>query len=129
MVKFSSGMWWVGPHVSISWATEVVKSEAFEDRIRCVTVSLWVTPRKTCAYCDVQSTKRINHRGDTLNTPTITMECSSPIPDTLFLDAYHWMAQQPTLTGPDYEVFPDVDIDKLVGLFASYRLKDRLKTI
>ncbi|KAK0482624.1 glycosyl hydrolases family 31-domain-containing protein [Armillaria novae-zelandiae] len=107
MVKFSSGMWSVGPHVSISWATEVVKSEAFEDRIRCVV-----------------STKRINHRGDTLNNPTITMECSSPIPDTLFLNAYHWKTQQPTLNGPDYEVFPDANIDKL----QSADRKDGLQT-
>lgn len=96
MVKFSSGTWTVGPHISVNWATEVVKSEAFEDRIRCVV-----------------SMKPINHRGDTLNTPTITIECSSPIPDTFFLEACHWKSQQLTSTGPNYEVFPDVDIGKL----------------
>ena len=40
MVKFSAGMWYNAPNVAISWATEVVKSEAFDDRIRCVSVHI-----------------------------------------------------------------------------------------
>ncbi len=40
MVKFSAGMWENAPHVDISWATEIVKSEAFEDHIRCIAVRL-----------------------------------------------------------------------------------------
>lgn len=55
----------------------------------------------------IQSTKRINHRGDTLNNPTITFECSSPAVDILHLNAYHWKRQTPTMAAPDFELFPD----------------------
>lgn len=56
-------------------------------------------------------------RGDTLNTPTITLEASSPAPDTILLNAYHWKAQKSSLAGPEYEKFPDVDVKKLVRFF------------
>ncbi|TFK37706.1 glycosyl hydrolases family 31-domain-containing protein [Crucibulum laeve] len=98
MVKFSNGMWWTADGVVIDWATEIIKSEAKADSIRCVA-----------------SSKRINHRGDTLNTPTITLECSSPSPDTLLLTGYHWKAQKTTLSGPDYELYPGVDYQKLAS--------------
>ncbi|KIY71079.1 glycoside hydrolase family 31 protein [Cylindrobasidium torrendii FP15055 ss-10] len=98
MVKFSTGMWENAPGVVISWATEMVKSEALEDRIRAVA-----------------TTRKIYHRGDVLNTATITFECSSPMEDVLLLDAYHWKSQKPTLNGPHYEVFPDVDIKALAS--------------
>ncbi|KAF9460439.1 glycosyl hydrolases family 31-domain-containing protein [Collybia nuda] len=98
MVKFSNGMWWAADGVSIDWATESVKSEAKEQSIRCVA-----------------SSRHINHRGDTLNTPTITLECSSPLPDTLLLTAYHWKAQKSTILGPDYELYPDVNYKQLAA--------------
>lgn len=62
----------------------------------------------------VQSARRINHRGDTLNNPTITLECSSPSPDVLLLKGYHWKAQVGSNAGPEYELFPDIDINELV---------------
>ncbi|KAF8903037.1 glycosyl hydrolases family 31-domain-containing protein [Mucidula mucida] len=92
MVKFSKGMWWPAPNHTISWATEVAKAEAFPESVRYLA-----------------TTKRINHRGDTLNTPTISLECSSPMPDVIFLKSNHWKAQTATNNGPDFELFPDVD--------------------
>lgn len=38
MVKFSRGMWWVAPDITINWAVEIVKSEAFKDNIRALAV-------------------------------------------------------------------------------------------
>ncbi|KAF5376081.1 hypothetical protein D9615_007735 [Tricholomella constricta] len=98
MVKFSNGMWWNSDGVAIDWAVEAIKSEARQDSIRCVATS-----------------KHVNHRGDTLNTPTITVECSSPLPDILLLTAYHWKGQQRTMQGPDYELYPDVDYQSLAA--------------
>lgn len=63
----------------------------------------------------LQTTKKIYTRGDTLNAPTITMECSSPLPDVLQLEAYHWKAQKSSLQGPHYEVFPDIDPKHVVS--------------
>ncbi|KAF8064081.1 family 31 glycoside hydrolase [Lyophyllum atratum] len=98
MVKFSNGMWWNADGVAIDWAAEAIKAEAREQSIRCVATS-----------------KHVNHRGDTLNTPTITVECSSPLPDILLLTAYHWKGQQRTTQGPDYELYPDVDYESLAA--------------
>ncbi|KAG9225936.1 hypothetical protein CCMSSC00406_0006442 [Pleurotus cornucopiae] len=96
MVKFSKGMWCLAPDTVADWATEAVKAEAKEDSIRCVA-----------------STRRINHRGDTLNNPTITLECSSPAPDVLLLKGYHWKEQVGSNAGPEYELFPDIDLNEL----------------
>ncbi|KAJ8495568.1 hypothetical protein ONZ45_g12804 [Pleurotus djamor] len=98
MVKFSKGMWCLAPDTHADWATEVVKAEAKKDSIRCVAAS-----------------RRINHRGDTLNNPTITLECSSPVPDVLLLSGYHWKAQTHANAGPEYELFPDIDIETLTA--------------
>lgn len=98
MVKFSNGMWWNADNVSIDWAVEAIKSEAKEDSIRCVATS-----------------KHVNHRGDVLNTATITVECSSPLPDILLLTACHWKAQTRTEQGPHYELFPNADYKNLAS--------------
>ncbi|KAG6884904.1 hypothetical protein C0993_007361 [Termitomyces sp. T159_Od127] len=91
MVKFSHGMWWNADGVLIDWAVEAAKSEALEGSIRCVATS-----------------KHINHRGDILNTPTLTVESSSPAPDILLLTGYHWKGQKHATLEPNYELFPDV---------------------
>ncbi|KAI0316754.1 hypothetical protein OF83DRAFT_1172598 [Amylostereum chailletii] len=103
MAKFSKGMWWPAPDVIVDWATEVVKSEAKDDSIRCVA-----------------TTKPLNHRGDALNTPTITLECSPPLPDVLLPTGYHWKAQKKSLVGSEYEIFPDVDIQKLTARWSCF---------
>ncbi|KAG6812235.1 hypothetical protein H0H92_003775 [Tricholoma furcatifolium] len=92
MVKFSNGMWWNEDGVIIDWAVEAVKSEIVERGIRCVA-----------------TTKHVNHRGDILNTPTITVECTSPAPDILCLTGSHWKGGKRAALGPNYELFPDID--------------------
>ncbi|KAL0947518.1 hypothetical protein HGRIS_013617 [Hohenbuehelia grisea] len=104
MVKFSKGMWCLAADTVGDWATEVIKAEARPDSIRAVA-----------------STKRLNHRGDTLNNPTITIETSSPCPDVLRITGYHWKEQHNTLAGPHYELFPDADV-------ASIPRQDSLRT-
>ncbi|KZV69553.1 glycoside hydrolase family 31 protein [Peniophora sp. CONT] len=106
MVKFTKGMWQVGEDTAINWATEVVKAEASESSIRAVT-----------------TTRHIYHRGDTLNTPTVTVECSSPLPDTLLLTAYHWKGSAASNNGPDFELFPDQDLVKQISSSRADNLK------
>ncbi|KAH8822696.1 alpha-glucosidase II [Flagelloscypha sp. PMI_526] len=98
MVKFSKGMWHAAPDTDISWGQEIVKAEASKDSIRAVL-----------------SSKIIRHRGDTLNNPTITIQASSPAPDVLLLDTYHWKAQKPSLNGPNFELFPNLDTAELTA--------------
>lgn len=70
--KFSHGMWHLKDNVSIDWATERVKSEQREN-------SLYT----------LYSTRVIRHRGDTLNSATVTNEITSPAPGVIALEAYH----------------------------------------
>ncbi|KAF8999780.1 glycosyl hydrolases family 31-domain-containing protein [Cyathus striatus] len=91
-------MWWMGDGVLVDWATDIVKSEAKEDGIRFIA-----------------SSKRVNHRGDTLNAPTLTFECSSPAEEILLLNCYHWKGQKTSLQGPEYELFPGVDYKQLIS--------------
>ncbi|KAG5353045.1 hypothetical protein C0989_010851 [Termitomyces sp. Mn162] len=93
MVKFSDGMWLNEDGVLIDWAVEVVNSEILAGGIRCVATS-----------------KHITTRGDTTDTPTVTVECSSPATDILLLTGYHWKGERRTTLGPNYEIFPDVEI-------------------
>ncbi|KAF5353216.1 hypothetical protein D9756_008052 [Leucocoprinus leucothites] len=101
MVKFSNGMWWNRDGVHIDWAVEVVKPQVEKDSIRCVATS-----------------KHVNHRGDTLNTPTITIRTSSPAPHIALITASHWKSQTSTQQGPDYELFPDVDLNRIQATHA-----------
>lgn len=63
----------------------------------------------------LQTSKHINHRGDTLNAPTITIEASSPAPGIALLTAYHWKKQVSAHQDPEYELFPDVDLNQIVS--------------
>ncbi|KAH7122003.1 glycosyl hydrolases family 31-domain-containing protein [Dactylonectria estremocensis] len=89
MVKFSHGCWHPAPDTIIDWAVEVVKGEAKGDHLHFVTCS-----------------KPINHRGDTLNNPTLTHHVSSPMDDVLYLSSTHWKAQKSVIAGPHFELFP-----------------------
>ncbi|KAH7156015.1 glycosyl hydrolases family 31-domain-containing protein [Dactylonectria macrodidyma] len=89
MVKFSHGCWHPAPDTIIDWAIEVVKGEAKSDHLHFVTCS-----------------KPINHRGDTLNNPTLTHHVSSPMDDVVFLSSTHWKAQKSVTAGPQFELFP-----------------------
>ncbi|TPX15350.1 uncharacterized protein E0L32_004627 [Thyridium curvatum] len=89
MVKFSHGCWHPSPDTLIDWAVEVVKAEAKEDHLHFVTCS-----------------KPINHRGDTLNNPTLTHHVSSPVDDVLYLSSTHWKGQKSVTAAPHFELFP-----------------------
>lgn len=54
----------------------------------------------------VAATKKIEHRGSTLNTPTITVEISSPLPDVLHIRSYHFKGS--LQKGPFFEMAEDV---------------------
>jgi alpha-D-xyloside xylohydrolase len=54
----------------------------------------------------LQSSKPINHRGDTLNNPTLTHSLSSPIENVLYLSSTHWTKQKSVTQGPQFELFP-----------------------
>ncbi|KAL1859672.1 hypothetical protein VTK73DRAFT_7509 [Phialemonium thermophilum] len=89
MVKFSHGCWHPAPNTLIDWAVEVVKAEPRDDYLHIVTCS-----------------KPINHRGDTLNNPTLTHHISSPVDDVLHLSSTHWKGQKSVSAGPHFELFP-----------------------
>ncbi|NLM10986.1 MAG: alpha-xylosidase [Clostridiaceae bacterium] len=48
------------------------------------------------------ATKVINHRGDTLNRPMITVEYTSPMPDVIGVKIYHHKGKK--IKGPEFEL-------------------------
>ena len=59
---------------------------------------------KLCIYT---ASKRIEHRGSTLNTPTITMEITSPLPNVLHIRSYHFKGEYKK--GPHFDLVDDND--------------------
>lgn len=51
------------------------------------------------------ATKKIEHRGSTLNTPMITIELSSPLPNVLHVRSYHFKGS--LQKGPFFEIAAD----------------------
>ncbi|KAL4960108.1 glycosyl hydrolases family 31-domain-containing protein [Aspergillus stella-maris] len=90
MVKFSHGCWHPAPETLIDWAVETVVAETRGDELHFVT-----------------SSKPINHRGDTLNNPTLTHDLSSPTDNVIYLSSTHWKRQKSVTQGPHFELFPD----------------------
>ena len=60
-------------------------------------------------------TRKIEHRGDTLNQPLLTVRCSSPAPDVISVAVNHFAGEQPPdpqfplQTEPSVEVHTEVD--------------------
>ena len=60
-------------------------------------------------------TQRIEHRGDTLNQPLLTVRCSSPAPDVISVAVNHFLGERPRHpqfplnTDPSVRVRTDVD--------------------
>ncbi|CAN6596042.1 hypothetical protein TRVA0_001S02146 [Trichomonascus vanleenenianus] len=71
--RFSNGMWTIKESVEIDWATEVAKKVSSAEE-----------------FYALVSTKKINHRGDTLNTTTITTQMSSPSEGIVSFEATHF---------------------------------------
>ncbi|KAL4875128.1 glycosyl hydrolases family 31-domain-containing protein [Aspergillus karnatakaensis] len=89
MVKFSHGCWHPAPDTLIDWAVETVVAETRGDALHFVT-----------------SSKPINHRGDTLNNPTLTHSLTSPIDNVIHLSSTHWTRQKSVTQGPHFELYP-----------------------
>lgn len=53
------------------------------------------------------SSKRVVHRGDTLNNPLLTMEFSSPLPNVIHVRSYHFKGE--LNRGPSFELASDDD--------------------
>jgi alpha-D-xyloside xylohydrolase len=106
MVKFSHGCWHPAQDTIIDWAVEVVKSEKRSDSLHFVTVGHDRIQYKYRILIIEQASKPINHRGDSLNNPTLTHNLSSPMDDVLLLSSTHWKAQKSITNGPNFELFP-----------------------
>jgi alpha-D-xyloside xylohydrolase len=96
-VKFSDGFWNMRPGVSATHPLEVIDAES-----------------DGSALTIFAATKRVRHRGDTLNAPLITIEARSPMPDVISVRIVHHAGER-TRT-PAFELEGDpatpVEIDE-----------------
>ncbi|MGW0336104.1 alpha-xylosidase [Streptomyces sp. NPDC003011] len=84
-MKFTDGFWLMREGVQASYATEVRQVRAAEDRFT--------------AYAAV---RHVRHRGDTLNTPLITIDCFSPAEGVIGVRFTHHAGRRHR--GPDFEL-------------------------
>ncbi|MEN8651939.1 alpha-xylosidase [Streptomyces sp. 21So2-11] len=84
-MKFTDGFWLMRDGVRASYATEVRDLRTAEDHFT--------------AYAAV---KHVQDRGDTLNTPLITVDCFSPAPGVIGVRATHHAGR--AHRGPDFEL-------------------------
>lgn len=89
-MKFTDGFWLMREGVRASYATEIRDLRTEDDRFT--------------AYAAV---KRVAERGDTLNTPLITVECFSPAEGVIGVRATHHAGK--ARRGPDFTLLPDPD--------------------
>ncbi|WP_069169737.1 alpha-xylosidase [Streptomyces griseus] len=86
-MKFTDGFWLMREGVSASYATEIRDLRVEDDRFT--------------AYAAV---KRVAKRGDTLNTPLITVECFSPAEGVIGVRTTHHAGK--AHRGPDFTLLP-----------------------
>ncbi|MEU1126108.1 alpha-xylosidase [Streptomyces sp. NPDC005899] len=86
-MKFTDGFWLMREGVHASYATEIRDLRVEENRFT--------------AYAAV---KRVTGRGDTLNTPLITLECFSPAEGVIGVRATHHAGR--AHRGPDFALLP-----------------------
>ncbi|MFG2589869.1 alpha-xylosidase [Streptomyces sp. NPDC048438] len=87
-MKFTDGFWLMREGVRASYATEIR--------------DLRVDPDRFTAYASV---KRVAARGDTLNTPLITVECFSPAEGVIGVRTTHHAGR--ARRGPDFALLAD----------------------
>lgn len=75
--RFSNGMWEIKPNVKIDWATESVKCESK------------ITNSNEKSLYILTTTSHIYDRGNTLNTPTISINLSSPNEGIICIESFH----------------------------------------
>lgn len=85
IVKFNDGYWLLRPGVTARYATETMDVRRGDDSVSAVAL-----------------TRRWEHRGSHLNTPTITVDLSSPREDVVTVRATRWQPTEPAL--PAFEV-------------------------
>ncbi|MER5634665.1 alpha-xylosidase [Streptomyces nitrosporeus] len=86
-MKFTDGFWLMREGVRASYATEIRDLRVEENRFT--------------AYASV---KKVAARGDTLNTPLITVECFSPAEGVIGVRTTHHAGK--ARRGPDFTLFP-----------------------
>lgn len=84
-MKFSDGNWMMLPGVRAHYASEVYEAE-----VRDGGLDLLIPTRK------------IRHRGDTLEGPVLTVRLSSPMPDVIRVQASHYIGE--TEKSPAFEL-------------------------
>src|SRR4051812_41819335 len=77
-MKFNDGYWLLRDGVTARYATEALDVRTGPD---------------SCSVAVL--TRRVEHRGSHLNTPTITVDLSSPAPDVISVRTHHFVAVQP----------------------------------
>jgi alpha-D-xyloside xylohydrolase len=87
-MKFTDGYWQIRPGVTPYYPAEVHEVE-FDQSSGSMTV--------------YSPTKRINHRGDTLNLPMLTVRFSSPMADVIRVQLYHHKGTQQL--NPAFQLF------------------------
>lgn len=87
-MKFRDGYWNIHKHVRHLPKVDIVDVHKGEGKL-----SMFA------------ATKKIVHRGSTLNTPTITMEITSPLADVLHVRSYHFKGS--LKRGPFFELAED----------------------
>lgn len=88
-MKFTDGFWLMREGVRASYATEIRDLHVGDDQFT--------------AYASV---KRVAERGDTLNTPLITVDCFSPAEGVIGVRTTHHAGR--VHRGPDF-AFPGLD--------------------
>ena len=86
-MKFSDGYWQMRPCVTSYYAVQAHDVE--------------IEPGALVVYA---ATKRLAHRSDTLNLPLLTVRFSSPMPNVIRVQLYHYKGGLPKK--PQFELFP-----------------------
>jgi alpha-D-xyloside xylohydrolase len=87
-MKFRDGYWYIKTQFRDFHPTEIADRESSEQ-----TLTLYTT------------TKKVTQRGDTLNSPILTLEFSSPLPDVIHIRMYHHKGG--VSRKPAFELAPD----------------------
>jgi alpha-D-xyloside xylohydrolase len=114
-MKFTDGYWHMRPGVTPHFPVQVHQVE--------------IEPGALTVY---GATKRLTHRGDTLNLPLLTVRFSSPMPNVMRVQMYHHKGGRPQT--PEFELHaqqpgPDVAIhdDAQAATLTSGRLTVRVE--
>lgn len=86
-MKFTDGNWMMQPGVRAHYPAEAYEIEALGNQLRVVA-----------------ATRKINHRGDTLEGPLLTLDISSPRPDIVRIRTTHFVGTQ----NPNFPLYEDL---------------------